>query len=95
MSNTLHTVIERTFYKIPNKDLYQEVITHWLVQKNENNKEINRSFTMRTNGKIFVESLTERSNEGEVMYTFPDGTIKRLVGLDSIRAGDAIRGNVF
>jgi hypothetical protein len=92
---TLHTVIETTFYKIPNKDLYQEAVTHWLVQKDENNKEVRRSFTMRTNGRLFVESLTERSAEGEIMYTFPDGTIKRLVALDKIRAGDAIRGNVF
>lgn len=95
MSNTLHTIIEQSFFKIPGKDLYQEVITHWLVTKDENNKVLSKVFSMRTNGKIFVEHATQRSADGEVNYQFPDGTIRRLIALSDVRAGDAIRGRVF
>lgn len=76
------TSIERHFKLMPD-GLYQEIYLHYIVYKNEAGHIIKSKLDKTIKGKLYkVAQGNERSQYGEVEYTFP-GTTKpvRLVAL--------------
>jgi hypothetical protein len=79
----MSTGIERVFRAIPNKPgYYREILLHWLYFLNEAGETDRVKLDKQIPGGVFKEAVgDQRSLYGEIEYTFPDGTKRRLIGV--------------
>jgi len=80
------TGIERVFRPLPD-GLYREVLLHWVHYLNESGEKTSSKLQKQIEGQLYIAMNEDpskkqyRSIHGEVEYTFPDGTTRRLVAV--------------
>lgn len=83
-TNKMSAGIERVYRPIANKEgVFREIILHWIHFLNPSTGEIISSkLDKQIPGKLYkIARDNERSLYGEVIYKFPDGVERRLVGI--------------
>ena len=88
------TGIERVFRPMPD-GLYREILLHWIHYLDSDGNKTSSKMHKQIEGPLYramrPDEINRKSIHGDIEYSFPDGTVSRLVAV-GMEYGDEVYG---